>query len=205
MTDEEKKQKLELILKADSHVSITEIESALQIAESLEDVDFRSWYLSRLAQKLAKAEQPNKALTVARSVTGFYDRMDALLIITDEVLKRNETPVVVKLLNEIASAVNETKDNEIWPWQKADTLNRVAKLFKQIGDMRSALETWRKAIDIAQAGQSYDIDSSSLLAEIAKELSLSGQLPWAKDVAESIQSVGKREYALQQISLQNKE
>jgi tetratricopeptide (TPR) repeat protein len=203
MTDEEKRQKLELILEDNQQLSVAASENAIHLAESLQDSDFRSWYLSRLAQKLAISKQLDKALIIARSATGFYDKMDALLVIADEMVKNHEIQMAIDRLREVTTAVDEAKSNEIWPWQKAETLNRVARLFRQIGDIDSALDVWGKAIVIAQLGESHDIDSSSVLAEIAKELSLAGQLAFAKQVAESIQSPGKRENALKQIDLQN--
>src|SRR5688572_2274418 len=202
MTDEEKKQKLELILEDNQQMSIAASENAIHLAESLQDSDFRSWYLSRLAQKLARSKRLDKALIVARSATGFYDKMDALLVIADEMMKNQETQMAIDRLKEITAAVDEAKSDEIWPWQKAETLNRVARLLMQIGDIDSALDVWSKAVGIAQSGENYDIDSSSVLAEIAKELSLAGQLAFAKQVAESIQSPGRRENALKQIGLQ---
>ncbi|HXF85308.1 MAG TPA: hypothetical protein VNK49_07965 [Anaerolineales bacterium] len=200
MNDTEKKEKLELLLRDEQHLSVKDAEVAVQIAENLEDSDFRSWYLSRLAKKIATTKRWDIALKLAKSATGFYDRADALITIAERIAKEQEKQTTVELLNEIITSVNEITSDEVWPWQKAEIFNRAAKLFLQIGDLDSALETWGKAVEIAQVAQNYDIDSSTVLVEIAKELFAAGQLEFAKRVAESIQSVGKREYALKQIT-----
>lgn len=201
MADTERKARLDALLSR-GHLSFSEAEGAVEIAEGLEDSDHRSWYLGQLAQKMAPAKSWDQAVKVARSATGFHDKVTALAAIANEAVKAGEQPVAMILLQEISTAASETEGDEIWPWQKAEALNHAAKLFKQMGDMNAAFRAWDKAFQIAQAGQSHDTDSSSVLVEISKELALAGNLEYAKRVADSIQIAGKRERALKEIGAQ---
>ncbi len=199
MSDAKNKEQLDLLLSENHPLRISEAEEAVKLAEELEDPDHRSWYLSRFARKMASAQWWDNALKVARLTTGFYDEADALLTIAEEMIRAGEVQRGLLLLQEVIKTTNETQGEEVWPWQKADALNRAASLFRQIGNIDTALKIWNEAFQVAQAGQSHDTDCLSVLAEITKALALAGQLEFAKRVAESIQSVGKREYALRQI------
>lgn len=186
-----------MMLGEDRQLTEEEIERGIRIAAALDDADFRSWYVSRFAQRLPPSSW-KRALEVARTATGFHDRLDSLLLITDKLMATGMTGEVTSLLNEIAQ-MEEHEDREVWPWQRADVLNRSARLFEQTGSHEEAMRTWDKAVRIAQSGQASDTDCLTVLVEIARELASSGQIVYARHVGDSIQSVGKRSFAHQQI------
>ena len=172
MDESEKMNQLGQLLDENHPINASEAQTAFEIANSLEDEDFRSWYLSMLAKKMASNKWWDRALEIARIATDFYDKADALLVIADTSLKTGESQDIPSILKETVDATNQAS-NDAMPWQKAEILNRSAVLHKQIRDFDNAMRLWNKAVEIAQAGSNYDTDCGSILVEIPKSWPLS--------------------------------
>jgi tetratricopeptide (TPR) repeat protein len=181
------------------HIEQAEVEMAMQLVSNLESDDDRSWYYSLLAKKLAIARLWEKSMTAAVLANAFYDRFDATVTIASELIRAAQIRRAIPLLEEASTVAHTLNDEKVWPWQRADILNRIAKLFKEIGDFNNADAAWREAVEIAQSGQMHDTDCTSVLREIAQGLALAGHYEFAKEVANSILAPARKEDALRRI------
>jgi len=199
---------------ADAAVVLTLVQ-ALQSGEGSDDAD---WRLAELVHAIAEAGGWVHATTVSRSIRGFLARADALRSTAVALGRSGDTSGATGLLMEAAMVAQagsiecERPDpiflGSEWvgwssasAWQKALALARIAQALWSFGEADQARRVWTDATAIARLGEEStsrqdNVDSSSVLWEIAEGLAVAGEFAAATAVAQAIQTEGLRDKAL---------
>lgn len=158
--------------------------------EYAEDIDL---LLADSARILLASTEIAKAYGLSKLIKGSYERVELLILIADALEQAGRSKSAASVLAEAATSSNTGLEN----WQQAELLCRIAEqTFKwsQISEARPYLE---RAIEVAKVGEQgsssqEQVDSSSVLAEIAEIYYRFGDKERALQIAHEIGNEGKR-------------
>ena len=173
-------------------ISSEDVLAVISLVRSLEDDDFRSWYLGLAAQYLTKLDVIDQATRLLPEINDFYNRAEAILLLATKRLDKGELHEATQLIKEVEKITKVLGiDDEISNWQKADVLMQVGDFYSRIGNDNLAVEDWIAADGFAQ----YD-DASRMQYELVKRLLEKRALEQAKVIAFSIGAPAYREAAI---------
>jgi hypothetical protein len=198
-------EKLKSLLEVGDLSNTETVETAIRIAQSIEDNDERASTLVELVRALAAKKEWSAAEMVIQSMqilsTEYhYERAMAMRELVAQLMIDGQIERALKFLVEAEKASWVIEEE----WRRAESLNRIARILAMGKEQIQARRIWNDAIAIAQSGEKStsmqdSIDCSSVLWEIAEDLASFGELEKAREVAQSIKNRGKRERALNSI------
>lgn len=179
----------------------------VSLALSIKDEEDRDWQLSEIVQWFLQNDDWQKAHGIAQLVSDGYEKSEALQLIADKMV---EVGHLERALFVFSEAEHNSESENLVAWQQAELLHKIAKSLQKNNAIFRADEVWKKAVAIAQKGETSEnpqdsLDSSSVLAEIAADFSSNGKIKKAFEIAQSIKSIGKKERAIKKISEQSEQ
>jgi hypothetical protein len=197
-TDAEKIEQIERVLETQNLAESFELVS---LALSIKDEEDRDLYLFETVRWLIKNGVWQKAYGTAQLMSESYEKSESLRLVADFLASIGHLEKAFTIFDE---AVKTALTENLFEWQQAELLHKIAKSLRRIKAIFKADEVWEKAIITAQKGESSDLqdslDSSSVLAEIAENFAVEARIEKAFDTAKKIKNVGKKERALRQIT-----
>jgi tetratricopeptide (TPR) repeat protein len=168
---------------------------------SYEDEDDRDEALYNLAEYLIEAGALDRAEEIARSLqiwiiekTWLYGKIARQFA---SIGRRGDA---LRLLEE-ATPIARSEGCE---WQRAESLDRIAKVLVALGERAAGLCLLEEGIVIARIGENKnDLDASSVLTEIAEDLGLAGEFERADAVAQAIKNEYLRKRTLDRVGRMN--
>lgn len=209
MNDQQKLGNLKLLLDHAQRLAPADLESALQIAESVEDQEDRGYCIGVIAERVAATgdlDEVNRALELVESIKVLLDKFYALeafaVRLSLEQQKQQSMEVLAKA-KDVASKIEESE--EYLKWQQGQAWSRIGKVYQTLGEYDRALESWARAIELLQLGQRSDnpqeaIDSAGVFTDVLGSLARAGYEDRAKALAQSITIAYKKENAVKIIS-----
>ena len=193
MTDEEIKNQLRFLFQEPiGDISSEDVLTVIPLVRSLEDDDFRSWYLSLAAQYLTKLGAIEEAMKLLPEINDYYNRAEAVLLLAIKRLDKGELHEATQLIQNAEKVTKALRiDDEISNWQKADVLMQVGDFYSRIGNDDLAIEDWIAADSFAR----HD-DASRMQYDLVKRLIEKRVLGQAKAIAFSIGAPAYREAAI---------
>jgi tetratricopeptide (TPR) repeat protein len=173
----------------------------ISLALSVEEVEERDLALLNIVGFLAEKADWDRAFGVAQLIENGYERVDSLHKIASKLTSAGHLQRAIFVFEE---AEKEIKTVETL-WQQAELLLKIAKSLRTMGATYKANEILEKAVAVAQNGENSasrqnSLDSSSVLSEIAENISLTGKIERAVNIAQNIKNIGTRERTLKNIS-----
>jgi tetratricopeptide (TPR) repeat protein len=168
---------------------------------SYQDEDDRDEALYNLAEYFIEAWALDRAEDIARSLqiwliekTWLYGKIATRFA---AIGRRGDA---LRLLEE-ATRIARSEGCE---WQRAESLDRIAKVLVALGERATGLCLLEEGIVIARVGEDKnDLDASSVLTEIAEDLGLAGEFERAHAVAQAIKNEYLRKRALGRVGRLN--
>lgn len=197
--DAEKIEQIEKILQTQNLAESFELVSLALSIQDEEDRDLQLFYIVKwlIANKIWQ-----KSYGVAQLMAESYEKAEALQIIGDYLASIGHLEKAISVFDE---AEKEAAAKSLAAWQQAELLHKIAKSLSQIKAVLKADEVWEKAVFIAREGEDSqsiqdNLDSSSVLGEIAEYLAAENKIEKSLNIAQKIKNIGQRERILQRIS-----
>lgn len=192
-------EKIEEILETEDYRSSFEVVS---LALSIKDEEDRDLQLSEIVQWLLKNDDWQKAHGIAQLISDGYEKGESLQKIADKMAKVGHLERALFVFSE---AEHYSESETLADWQKAELLHKIAKSLQKSNATFRAEEVWKKAVLIAQTGETSEnpqdsLDCSGILAEIAEDFASNGKIKKAFEIAQNIKNIGKKERAIKKIS-----
>jgi tetratricopeptide (TPR) repeat protein len=193
MIDEEIKNQLCFLFQEPiGDISSEDMQAVMPLIRSLEDDDFRSWYLSLATQYLTKLGAIEEAMKLLPEIQGYYNRAEAILLLATKRLDKGELYEATQLIQNIERITKTLQiDDEISNWQKADVLMQTGDFYGRTGNDNLALEDW-----IAADGFAQHDNTSRMQYDLVKRLIDKRVSEQAKAIALSIGAPAYREAAI---------
>ena len=169
-----------------------DIDSALKIAEKIDNDYWRSWALRDIAEEVAKTGDLDKALEIAEKIDDKKNRSWALRDIAKEVAKTGDLDKALEILDKAVESA-EKIDND---YRRSWTLAYIAKEVAKIGDLDKALEIFDKALEIAEKIDG-SLSRSDALKEIAEGIAEVFVIRTLRSKAEELEEIGDLEKAIE--------
>ncbi|MGI8543028.1 MAG: hypothetical protein ACR2MD_06055 [Aridibacter sp.] len=192
-------ERIEEILETEDYQNSFEVVS---LALSIKDEEDRDLHLFEIVQWLFKNDDWQKAHGIAQLISANYEKGEALQLIADKMV---EVGHLERALFVFAEAEHNSESEHLADWQKAELLHKIANSLQKNNAIFRAEDVWKKAIVIAQKGETSEnpqdsLDCSSVLAEIAADFASNEKIKKAFEIAQSIKNIGKKERAVNKIS-----
>ena len=193
MTDEEIKNQLRFLFHEPLGDKSSEaVQATIPLIRSLEDDDFRSWYLSLATHYLTKLGAIEEAMKLLPEIQGYYNRAEAILLLATKRLDKGEVYEATQLIQNIERITKTLQiDDEISNWQKADVLMQTGDFYGRTGNDNLAIEDL-----IAADGFAQHDDASRMQYDLVKRLIDKRVSEQAKAIALSIGAPAYREAAI---------
>ena len=174
----------------------TTVDALERFASSFDEEVDRSAYRGELGVSLGKVGAFAEAQRIISGVESHHDRAHCWRRLAQEQFTDGEVQGGLESLRRSADAIEALREE--YSWERAEVFSLNAKLLDDFGLKDEALETWKRGLEVAKAGQDRGTDSSdcsAVMTTMAKLLAEAGRLELANSVAKAIAVPGKRALA----------
>jgi tetratricopeptide (TPR) repeat protein len=175
------------------------IETMTHAIAKVKDADDRDMLRQEGANILVDSGAVDLALDVVEQIENYPERVAAHLLIAERLMAANELQNALVVLVRASELATKARSDDMWPWQRARLLNRVAEKLIVLEHEKEAFEVWEQAIHVLEHGL-QDEDENIVLVDIACNLAATGYIDYAEQVAEMIHNPGRKAVALKSIA-----
>lgn len=187
--------------------AVGEWERAEAVARSIDEEDERGQGLAILSQRLAEAGLLDKAEALALSIPAdpqhsgaLVEKVTALIQIAARRAQNGEAEKAAAVLHEAEAGIRLRVRAD---YLQSGLLDEMAQVWVKLGKPENASSLWEEAISVARnsieayhAGGVPDVDTSKVLAGIARHAAASGSYEQARKAAQIITDNSLRERVL---------